>query len=92
VSSPLFPVNHTLARLRDLVSRLVRQTWAASKLRSRLKSHLDALIAFRNYVDSWRVEPAARRATSAGVQFGAASRKFTPEEFLTWRDPLCQAA
>jgi hypothetical protein len=26
------------------------------------------------------------------VQFGAASRKFTPEEFLTWRDPLCQAA
>jgi transposase-like protein len=91
VRCPLFPINHTLARLRDLTSRLVRQTWGASKLRSRLGWHLDALIAFRNYVDGWRSEPAVRRHTSAGAEFGAASRKFSAEEFLTWADPHCQA-
>lgn len=87
--SRLFPVNHTLARLRDLVSRLVRQTWAVSKMRAWLALHLDVLIAFRNYVDGWRSEPAARTRTSAARQVGAASRKFTVEEFLTWSDPLC---
>ena len=87
-SSPLFPINHTLARLRDLLSRLVRQTWAASKRRARLGEHLDVVVAFRNYVDGWRSEPAARQRVSAAQQLGLCDAKIDPPRFLTWRDPL----
>jgi transposase-like protein len=90
--SQLFPINHTLARLRDLVSRLVRQTWAASKKRSWLVQHLAVLIGFRNYVDGWRSEPAARQKTSAGEVLGATTRKLTAPEYLVWGDPLCAPA
>jgi hypothetical protein len=50
VFNPLWPINHTLARLRDGISRLVRRTWAASKLRQRLEGHLSIWICYRNYV------------------------------------------
>jgi transposase-like protein len=90
--SMLFPINHTLARMRDLVSRLVRQTWAASKKRSWLVKHLAVLVGFRNYVDGWRSEPAARQKTSAGRELGATSRKLTAQEYLVWGDPLCAPA
>lgn len=87
IRSPLFPINHTLARLRDLASRLVRQTWAAAGTRRALGDQLDVIMAFRNYVDGWRSEPAARRKTSAAAQLGLLSRKLLPAEFLRWRDP-----
>jgi len=90
--SALFPINHTLARLRDLVSRLVRQTWAASKARSWLVMHLAVLIGFRNYVDAWRSEPATRQRTSAGEVLGATTRKLTAAEYLVWGDPMCAPA
>jgi len=90
--SPLFPINHTLARLRDLASRLVRQTWAAAKTRGALSDQLDVVTAFRNYVDGWRSEPAARQRTTAAVQVGLAARRLTPAEFLHWRDPLLAPA
>jgi transposase-like protein len=48
--NPLWPINHTLARMRDGVSRLVRRTWAASKLRRRLEGHLAIWVCYRNYV------------------------------------------
>jgi len=48
--NPLWPINHTLARMRDGVSRLVRRTWAASKLRQRLEGHLAIWVCYRNYV------------------------------------------
>lgn len=47
---PLFPVNHALAMVRDALSRLVRQTWAASKRRAWLERHLWIWVAWRNYV------------------------------------------
>jgi len=87
-SNPLFPINHTLARLRDLASRLVRQTWAAAKTRRALSDQLDVVVAFRNYVDGWRSEPAARQRTTAAAQIGLATRRIAPAEFLHWRDPL----
>lgn len=90
--SQLFPINHTLARLRDLVSRLVRQTWAASKKRSWLVQHLAVLVGFRNYVDGWRSEPAARQKTSAARELGATTRKLKMAEYLVWMDPLCAPA
>jgi hypothetical protein len=86
--NPLFPINHTLARARDLVSRLVRQTWAASKRRERLEAHLWVMAAFRNYVDGWRSKPAARQRVSAAQELGAVERRLSAEEFLQWRDPL----
>src|SRR5204863_4270503 len=48
-TNPLFPMNHTSAMLRDGVSRLVRRSWAAAKLRERLELHLWIWIAYRNY-------------------------------------------
>ncbi|MEO6708923.1 MAG: hypothetical protein ABIP42_05050 [Planctomycetota bacterium] len=50
VSNPLWPINHTLARVRDNVSRLVRETWAAAKLRRWLAGHLSIWVCYRNYV------------------------------------------
>jgi hypothetical protein len=50
LGNPLFRINRTLAMLRDGVSRLVRRTWAASKLRTQLEKHLWIWIVFRNYV------------------------------------------
>lgn len=91
-ASPLFPINHTLARLRDLASRLVRQTWGAAKTRSALGDQLDVIVAFRNYVDGWRSEPAARQKTTAAVELGVASRRLSPNEFLYWLDPLLAPA
>lgn len=86
--NPLFPINHTLARLRDLVSRLVRRSWCASKIRARLERHLWVVIGFRNYVDGWRSEPAWKQATSAAARLGIGYGKLAPERFLRWRDPL----
>ena len=50
VTNPLWPINHTLARVRDNVSRLVRETWAAAKLRSWLAGQLSIWVCYRNYV------------------------------------------
>jgi hypothetical protein len=58
VTNPLWPINHTLARLRDGISRLVRKTWAASKLRRWLAGHLDIWVCYRNYV-RWRTNKTA---------------------------------
>src|SRR5262249_22419934 len=38
--NPLFPINHTNARLRHFLSRLRRRTWCVSKKRDGLQSHL----------------------------------------------------
>ena len=92
VRNPLFPINHTLARFRDLASRLVRQTWAAAKSRAALADQLAVIVAFRNYVDGWRSEPAARQRTTAAEVLGLTSRKLAPSEFLHWRDPIVAAA
>jgi hypothetical protein len=48
--NPLFQINHTLAMMRDGLSRLVRRTWAASKQRQWLAVHAWVWIAYRNYI------------------------------------------
>ena len=50
LGNPLWPINHTMARLRDNISRLVRETWAASKKRRWLAGQLDIMVCYRNYV------------------------------------------
>ncbi len=80
--NPLFPINHTLAMLRDGISRLVRRTWAASKLRSRLAKHLWIWIVWRNFVRG--ITNRAPRVTPA-MALGIARRRLRREEILTWR-------
>jgi transposase-like protein len=50
LDNPLFRINTTLAMMRDGVSRLVRRTWGASKLREQLEKQLWIWVVYRNYV------------------------------------------
>jgi transposase-like protein len=81
-SNPLFPINHTLAMMRDGVSRLVRRTWAASKLREKLARHAWIWIVWRNYVrgiTNWKP-----RRTPAMV-LGVEARRWKPSEICAWK-------
>lgn len=78
----LFPINHTLAMLRDGVSRLVRRSWGASKRRDRLEDHLWIWIAYRNYVRDITVSsPGTTPAMAAGVL----SSPLGPSQIFRWR-------
>lgn len=80
--SALFPINHTLAMVRDNVSRLVRRTWAVSKRRQRLDLHLWIWAVWRNYVRGITVR--APRTTPA-MAWGAATRPWPKASFLRWQ-------
>lgn len=80
----LFQINHTLAMMRDQISRLVRRTWAASKLRSMLRRHVWIWIAWRNYV---RLAAHDEKRRSAAMVIGVAGKRYTPNELLRWRRP-----
>ena len=82
--NPLFPINHTLAMLREHVSRLARRTWAASKLRERLARHLWVWIVWRNYVRG--VTNHARRTTPA-MALGVCNTQMPIRRLLRWRWP-----
>jgi hypothetical protein len=84
-SSPLFVVNHTLAMLRDGLSRLVRRNWGASKKREKLERHLWIYIAWRNYV---RPITNKNRHESAGMVAGLAPGMLEVSELLGLRIPL----
>ncbi len=78
----LFPINHTLAMMRDGVSRLVRRSWAASKIRRRLEQHLWIWLLYRNYLRGVTNEaPEVTPAMAAGVT----RRRWTRAELLRWR-------
>jgi transposase-like protein len=80
-ANPLFPINHTLAQMRDGLSRLVRRTWAASKQAERLAHHLWIWICWRNYVrgvTNWA------RSTTPGMIVGATRRPLERDELLRW--------
>ncbi len=83
--NPLFPINHTLAMARDGISRLVRRTWAASKLRERLRWHAWIWAAWRNYVRPITNE--APRVTAA-MAAGVTKRRWSVAKLCAWRVPL----
>jgi hypothetical protein len=78
----LFPINHTLAMMRDGISRLVRRSWAASKLRERLERHAWIWVAWRNYVRG--ITNKAPRVTPA-MAMGLEAKKWTVAEICAWR-------
>jgi hypothetical protein len=81
-ANPLFPINHTLAMLRDGISRLVRRTWAASKLKERLEKHAWIWAVWRNYVRG--VTNKAPEVPPAMV-IGIEEKRWTMREICAWK-------
>lgn len=85
VSNPLWPINHTLARVRDNLSRLVRETWGAAKLRRWLQGHLAIWTCYRNYVRGrTNKEPSRTPAMALGAQ----EHQWSVRRLLKWRVDL----
>ena len=80
--NPLCPVNHTCARLRDGVSSLVRETWAASKKKERLAERLAIWACYRNYV---RGKTNREPRTTPAMALGVVGRRFSPRRLLERR-------
>lgn len=80
-SNPLFPINHTNARLRHFLSRLRRRSWCISKKREDLQRHLSIAALWSNYsrgiTNRTKVTPAEA--------LGLVPRALRPEELLSWR-------
>lgn len=83
-ANPMFAINHTLAMMRDGISRLVRRSWGASKCRRRLLQHIWVWIAWRNYVRP--ITNQAPKVTPASA-LGIAPRPLSLAELLRWRWP-----
>lgn len=79
--NPLFPINHTNARLRHFLSRLRRRTWCVSKRRNGLRAHLAIATLWSNYVRGMT----NRTRTTAAQALGVVRRAYRPEEILAWR-------
>lgn len=79
--NPLFPINHEEAMARDLMGRLRRRSWLASKDRRYLDLGLQLHMAFRNLV--------RRRfnqdSQSPAQLLGFAPRRLSAREVLSWR-------
>ncbi len=78
----LFPINHTLAMMRDGVSRLVRRSWAASKIRERLEMHLWVWVVYRNYLRGVTNEVAE---VTPAMAAGVVGKRWRRAELLRWR-------
>ena len=83
-SNALFPINHTLAMMRDGISRLVRRTWAASKLKERLERHAWIWAVWRNYV---RGITNRSPGTSPAMAIGIETKRWKMAEICTWKVP-----
>ena len=80
-TNPLFPINHTNARLRHFLSRLRRRSWCVSKRRHRLQQHLEIAALWVNYC-----RPITNRTRTTPAQaLGLAARAYREEEVLAWR-------
>ena len=82
VRNPLFPINHTLARVRDNVSRLVRETWAAAKKRRWLAGQLAIWVCYRNYV---RGRTNRTSGTTPAMALGVQKQQWDLARLLEWR-------
>jgi len=81
VSNPLFAINQTEAIARDLMGRLRRQSWLASKKRRYLDLALAMFMTWRNLV--------RRRFNhdefSPAEDLGFVRRRMSEEELCSWR-------
>src|SRR4249920_745257 len=79
--NPLFAINHTLARVRDGVSRLVRRTWCGTKSRRWLAGHLAIWTCYRNYV----LRRTNRVWETPAMALGTQDKFWQVDELLRWR-------
>jgi transposase-like protein len=79
----LFPINHTLAMMRDGMSCLVRRSWGACKSIRGLERHAAIWMAYRNYVRGVTIKTKTTPAQEAGV----CARRWSLKEVLRWRWP-----
>lgn len=82
----IFPVNHTLAMMRDGMSCLVRRSWAHAKKRAGIQRHAHVWLAWRNYV---RGITAATRTTPA-MEIGLVPEPLRAVDLARWRWPLLE--
>jgi transposase-like protein len=88
-ANPMFAINHTLAMMRDQVSRLVRRSWGASKCRHMLLKHIWVWMAWRNYVRPITNQaPLVTPATALLI----APRQLSVADLLRWRWPALMNA
>lgn len=80
-TSPLFWVNHTAAKVRYGMARLIRRSWCASKKRERLRMHLAIYWMWHN---AWRWKTNKVRHTP-GMEEGLWNRRLSLRELLGWR-------
>jgi hypothetical protein len=85
--NPLFPINHTNARLRHFLSRLRRRSWCVSKKASGLADHLAIATVWVNYVRGIT----NRTRTTPAEALGVAPRAYRVEEVLAWAGGTCEA-
>jgi len=80
-ANPLFPINHTNARLRHFLSRLRRRTWCVSKTLRHLQAHLQIASLWVNYCRGIT----RRTRTTPAQALRLVPRPYRLEEVLAWR-------
>ena len=83
-SNPLFPINHMENMLRYGISRLIRQSFLASKKKEMLDAHLSL---HRVWWNLCRLKTNRSRSTPA-MACGVSSRQLAPEELFAWRQDM----
>jgi transposase-like protein len=81
-ANPLFPINHTHARLRHFLARLRRRSWCVTKRRSALEAHLSVAALWSNYCRGIT----NRTRTTPAQALGVVPRALRAEEVLGWRE------
>ena len=76
-----------LFRMRDCQSRLVRRSWAGSKLSRRQELHNWIWIAYRNYIRLMTNMEAQGEGRTPAMVLGVESKRWTRAELLRWRVP-----
>ncbi|HRC63414.1 MAG TPA: hypothetical protein PLX85_09380 [Dehalococcoidia bacterium] len=74
-------INHTLAMLRDGLSRMVRRTWAHAKWRVRLAQHMWVYVVYRNYV---RYRSNKEKRATPAMRLGIEVERWTLRDLLRW--------
>jgi transposase-like protein len=80
-ANPLFPINHTNARLRHFLARLKRRTWCVSKTLRHLQAHLQIAALWVNYCRGIT----RRTRTTPAQALRLVPRPYRLEEVLAWR-------
>jgi hypothetical protein len=80
-TNPLFPINHTNARLRHFLARLRRRTWCVSRKRIWLQAHLQIAAVWSNFCRGITNRTRITPAQALGIE----PRALRPEQILAWR-------